>query len=89
MQPSKILSLLSVLALCYILLLITISYTNFQSQIFNFFGELITIPVITFIVANFLFSTVKLLSKYKSYAINFGINFFSIALMIVITVIQI
>ena len=84
----KILLIFSTLALLYIILLVILSYTNYESASFNLIGQIITIPVILFTICCFIFSIVKSILKDKNYLSIMGINIITIIIMIIFTIIQ-
>lgn len=87
-MAKKIMILTSILAFCYVVFLVVLSYIRFESTVIRAFGEFMTIPVIVLVVMAFIFSVVRVILKDKSYLSIMGINGFTMVILIVFSFIQ-
>ncbi|HEX7868596.1 MAG TPA: hypothetical protein VF455_00640 [Chryseobacterium sp.] len=85
---SKVISIISIACLIFLLSLQVLYYISYSNQIIQFFGELLTIPSILFVVFAFFFSLVNIFRKKKGYFLILGINTITILMCIVATVLD-
>lgn len=76
----------SIFCFCYFVFLLLINYHSLNNEIMvgsvSFFGELLTIPLILFLLFMFIFSLIKVIKKDNSFRLIFIINLITIVLLI-------
>lgn len=76
----------SIFSFCYFVFLLLINYHSLNNEIMvgsvSFFGELLTIPLILFLLFMFIFSLIKVIKKDNSFRLIFIINLITIVLLI-------
>ena len=78
----------NIICLCYIVLLVLNSYYPLNSNLFDFLFNLITIPIIGYILFSSIFSLIKLINKDSNYSKPFFISLICVLVMIFFTIIQ-
>ncbi|MFY1047063.1 hypothetical protein [Chryseobacterium sp. GP-SGM7] len=85
---SKAILIISIVCLIFLLSLQVLYYISYSNQMIHFFGELLTIPSMLFVVFAFFFSLVNVFRKKKEYYLILGINTIAILMCIASTVLD-
>lgn len=80
----------SIFSFCYFVFLVWMSYHPLNNEtmidIVRFFGELLTIPLILFLLFMFIFSLIKVIKKENNYRLIFVINLITIVILVLTTI---
>jgi len=80
---SRVILVISIACLIYLSSLQIAYYYTYNNQIFQFFGELLTIPSMLFAIFGFFFCLVTVLRKKNDHLLPFIINVITILMCVV------